>query len=143
MFGNLSKKRHIRKYGRALPHDLQWHYGVREYYTTGQVDAALLRQRLRRYRRRSDSDNVPDDYYAYAMYCSPGDFNAVREEEGLNCDYGSLRCEISDLLFDGDPDFSFSSLVSATTSSVSDFFEGWGSGDDGGSDSDGDAGNGD
>lgn len=137
MFESYFKKRKIRKYARKLPYDLKLMYGYKEYYAKAEVDAAIKRKKI---------DNnagvvIGDSCYAYAMYCSPEEFKAIHDEAGENCDYGAMRSEISHTLFNGQYDFTFTTLLadstSSSTNSTSDsgnssFGSGFGGSDSGG-----------
>ena len=129
MFESFFKKRKIKKYARKLPHDLKLMYGYKEYYSKAEVDVAIKRRKI---------DNnagvvIGDNCYAYAMYCSPEEFKAIHDEAGENCDYGAMRSEISHTLFNGQYDFTFTTLLADSTSSgSSSFSSGFGGSDSGG-----------
>jgi len=78
---------------------------------------------------------VTDNCYAYAMYCSPEELKDIHDKAGEVCDYGEMRGEVSDTLFNGVSDFSYSSLLVESSNSVSSSFGcfGDGAGSDGGS----------
>lgn len=145
MFKRFFRKRKIRKYARKLPQDLKIAYGQQEYYSKAQVDASLRRQRL----GSGDAAVIAANCYAYAMYCSAEEFKAIHDEAGEHCDYAEMRSNISDTLFNHSADFSFSTLLTASTDSHSGFFGGsggnsssFGGGDSGGSDFGGGSGSG-
>ncbi|NOY71934.1 MAG: hypothetical protein GXP14_06090 [Gammaproteobacteria bacterium] len=141
MFQNFFKKRKIKKYAKKLPQDLKENYFYQKYYSKEQVDASLKRRRLG---GRGAVFAVTDNCYAYAMYCSPEEFNEIHEGNGEACDYEAMRSEISDTMFNGASNFSFSTLLIASVISEYSSFDGLGGSDSGysGSDGGGDGGGG-
>jgi len=146
MFQSFFTKRKIKKYVKKLPHDLKENYAYQKYYSKEQVDASLKRKRL----VGGGGVAVTDNCYAYAMFCSPEEFNKIHEGTGEECDYEGMRSEISDTMFNSAPDFCFSTLLVESSNSESGSFIGSGgggyndSGDSGfsGSDGGGDGGGG-
>jgi hypothetical protein len=128
MFANFFKKRRIKQYARKLPAELTVLYGQQPYYSKVQVDRALTRQRLNR-----NASGISDNCYAYAMYCSPQEFQRIHDEAGENCNYDTMRAEITETCFSGADDFSFTDVDSYATESSSDSGDS-GSGDSGGGD---------
>ncbi|WP_281556018.1 DUF6559 family protein [Thalassomonas sp. RHCl1] len=128
MFQSFFKKRKIKKYASKLPQDLKAKYGYKQYYSKAQVDAAIKRKKI----GNSGAVVVTDNCYAYAMYCSPEEFRGIHDSAGENCDYGAMRSDISDTLFNGATDFSFSTLLVESSNSASGSVGGFGSGDSGG-----------
>ncbi|WP_330959322.1 DUF6559 family protein [Photobacterium sp. 53610] len=106
MFGRFIKNRKIKSYAKRLPRDLKKRYGKKKHYSKSQVDRALIRQRL----RHSSGNITPNDYYAYAMYCSPREFSQICHSTDTNHDYHQMRREISEVVFGGQSEFTFSSL---------------------------------
>lgn len=152
MFTHFFKKRRIRRYARKLPPELKKLYGKKPYYSKGQVDGALARQRLKRRNNDSGSSSISDYCYAYAMYCSPDEFRHIHDEAGESCDYNAMRGEIADTCFGNSSFFTFADMESYSSDTGSSgsnsgsgggFFSGWGDGDSGGGDSGGDGGGGD
>ena len=138
MFQRFFKNRKIKKYARKLPQDLKSHYGYKQHYSKVQVDYAIKRKKL----GKSGAVIVTDNCYAYAMYCSPEEFKEIHDNAGENCDYAAMRSEISDTLFNGACDFSFSTLLVESTNSTSSFSTGDFGGDGGGGFGGGDGGGG-
>ena len=116
MFQSFFKKRKIKKYAKKLPQDLKENYLYQKHYSKEQVDASLKRKRLI---GGGGGVAVTDHCYAYAMFCSPEEFNEIHEGTGEACDYASMRNEISDTMFSGASDFSFSTLLVASSDSES------------------------
>lgn len=126
-FEKYRKQQAIRTYMRRLRPRLIRRYGKKSHYTPKQVRATII------------ASFMPVNYecYAYAIYCSPEDFNQHHRETGEACDYGAMRSEVANLYeYSGssDPtsiDFSDTYFVEANGgySSGGDF-----SGDGGGSD---------
>ncbi|MFD2178238.1 DUF6559 family protein [Veronia pacifica] len=111
MFQRFFKNRKIKKYAKDLPYDLKRYYGSQQYYSKKQVDGSAQRRRIK-------NDTASESVYLYAMFCSPDDFNAIHHDsldEGY--DYHSLRSEIADILFTGHSDFTFTSLLMASSDS--------------------------
>ena len=115
MFANFFKKRRIKQYARKLPAELTALYGKQPYYSKGQVDRALTRQRL----NRSNNGTISDNCYAYAMYCSPQEFQRIHDEAGESCHYDTLRTEIAETCFSSTSDFSFTDVDAFATESSS------------------------
>jgi len=115
MLHSFFKKLKIKKYARKLPQDLKATYGYQKYYSKAQVDAAIKRKKI------GNSGNVliTDNCFAYAMYCSPEEFKEIHDNVGESCDYGAMRNDVSDTLFNGASDFSFSTLLVESAGSVS------------------------
>ena len=78
MFKKWFRKRKIKKYAKTLPLELRDLYGHRQYYSQEQVDAAV-RRRNRGRRQDSSADSI---CYAYAMYCSPQEFEEIHIRSG-------------------------------------------------------------
>ena len=134
MFANFFKKRRIKQYARKLPAELTALYGKQPYYSKGQVDRALTRQHL----NRSNNGTISDNCYAYAMYCSPQEFQRIHDEAGESCNYDEMRTEIAQTCFSSTDSFSFTDVDTYATESSCD------SGDSGSCDSGGgDGGGGD
>lgn len=136
MFEGFFRRRKIRKYAKKLPRDLEKHYGLKNYYSRSEVDAALKRQRL----DHSGGVITPDSYYVYAMYCSRAEVDAIQETSGESIDYDAIRSDVSATLFYGASDFSFSTLLNAAPDSSTGSFDSYG--DSGGGDSGGGGGGG-
>ncbi len=133
MFQSFFKNRKIKKYARKLPQDLKAKYGYKQHYSKAEVDSAIKRKKI----GNSGGVIVTDNCYAYAMYCSPEEFKEIHDNAGENCDYGAMRNEVSDTLFNGASDFSFSTLLVESANSVSGSIGGFGDGGLGGGDSGG------
>lgn len=129
MFSGFFKKTKIKRFAKKLPADLKKRYGKKRYYSRLQVDRALRRQKLRK-----PSQNLsPNDYYAYAMYCSPKEFARICSSTDASCDYSQMRQEISKVVFGGQSEFSFAALDrESSASSNSDSCGGFGSSDSSG-----------
>ncbi len=138
MFQKFFKNRKIKKYVMKLPQDLKANYGFQKYYSKAQVDAAIKRKKI----GNNTGVAITDNCYAYAMYCSPEEFKVIHDHAGENCNYESMRDDISSIVFSGAAGFSFSTLL--VESSISDFggvgglggggSSSFGGGDGGGSD---------
>ncbi|BCV60915.1 DUF6559 family protein [Shewanella algae] len=122
MFAHLFRKRKIRQYARKLSRDLLKHYGKKRYYSRNQLERALIRQKLRRPARDGDSNGKisTNEYYAYAMYCSPAEFSRISMQTSIaqgssEPDYGQLRREAAEVIFGRPQDFSITSLHDAST----------------------------
>jgi hypothetical protein len=115
MFANFFKKRRIKQYARKLPAELTALYGQQPYYSKGQVDRALTRQRL----NRNDS-GISDNGYAYAMYCSPQEFQRIHDETGESGNYDAMRAEIAQTCFSSTDSFSFTDVDTYATESSCD-----------------------
>ncbi|WP_028115201.1 DUF6559 family protein [Ferrimonas senticii] len=126
MLQSFFKNRRIKKYARKLPQDLKAQYGWKNHYTKLEVDSAIKRKRL-----GSSSTATTTHCFAYAMYCTKEEFDRIHQELGETCNYGSMRSDISALLFNGASDFSFSSLLIESSSPSSSSISGF---DGGGSD---------
>jgi len=138
MFNYFFKKRKIKKYAKKLPHDLKSHYGRKPYYSRAEVDASIQRKRM----GLGGAVVVTDNCYAYAMYCSPEEFKEIHENAGVYCDYSAMRSEVSEVVFGGTSDFSFSTLLDTAPAPGTSSFGGSDSGsfsDGGGSDGGGGA----
>ncbi|PCK07615.1 MAG: hypothetical protein COA42_13380 [Alteromonadaceae bacterium] len=137
MFQSFFKNRKIKKYAKKLPQDLKENYLYQKFYSKRQVDASIKRRSLGNIR---GGVAVTDHCYAYAMYCSPEEFNEIHEGIGSTCDYESMRGDIFEIMFNSAADFTFSTLLVETSSSESSSFGGSGgsgSGDSGYSGGDG------
>jgi len=134
MFQSFFKNRKIKKYARKLPQDLKVKYGYKQYYSKAEVDSSIKRKRI----GNSGGVVITDNCYAYAMYCSPEEFKEIHDSAGENCDYSSMRNDVSETLFNGASDFSFSTLLFESSTSDSSFSSGGSSsGFDGGDSSGG------
>ncbi|WP_308428109.1 DUF6559 family protein [Psychrosphaera saromensis] len=118
------KKRKIKKYARKLPQDLKAKYGYKQYYSKAEVDSAIKRKKI----GNSRGVVITANCYAYAMYCSPEEFKKIHDSAGKNFDYSSMRSDVSDILFNGASDFSFSTIVYVSSISDSTSSGGFGSG---------------
>jgi hypothetical protein len=107
MFQSFFNKRKIKKYAKNLPQDLKENYAYQKHYSKEQVDASLKRKRL----VGGGGVAVTDNCYAYAMFCSPEEFNDIHEGTGETCDYESMRSDVSDTIFNSASDFSFSTFL--------------------------------
>ena len=123
MFQSFFRKRKIKKYAKNLPQDLKENYAYQEHYTKEQVDASLKRKRL----VGGGGVAVTDICYAYAMFCSPEEFNDIHEGTGEICDYESMRSDVSDTLFNSASDFSFSTFLVNSSDTDASSFSGTGS----------------
>lgn len=124
-------KRKIKKFARKLPQDLKAKYGYQKFYSKAQVDSAIKRKKI----GKAGGIAVTENCYAYAMYCSPEEFKEIHDNVGENLDYAVMRGEISDTLFNGASDFTFSSLIVESSNAASSSFGGSsdsGTGNDGG-----------
>ncbi|WP_425597825.1 DUF6559 family protein [Vibrio nereis] len=108
MFSGFFKNIKIKRFAKKLPADLKKRYGKKRYYSRLQVDRAIRRQRL----RRSNQNLSTNDYYAYAMYCSPQEFARICRSADVGCDYSQMRRDISQVVFAVQSDFSFTALES-------------------------------
>lgn len=131
MFENFKRKRKIKNLARKLPKKLVALFGKKEYYSQGQVERAA-RESFRKYRKPSSSPN--DLVFAYAMFCTPTEFNTIQHELDTPCDYNLIREEISQVCFNNTSGFSFSNLDALSTydSSFSSMGDGGGFSDGGG-----------
>lgn len=127
MFNAFFVKRRIKKYARKLPGFLKTRFGRKDFYSKGQVDSALRHKGLIR-----SNTSGRDTCYAYAMFCSPQVFGEIPPEERDGMDYEELRGEVSNTLFAGASDFSFSSLLSESANASTGAFGFGDSGDSGG-----------
>lgn len=127
MLQSFLKKRKIKKYARKLPQDLKVEYGYKQYYSKTEVDSVIKRKKI-----GNSSGVVTDNCYAYAMYCSPEEFKEIHDNAGENCDYGAMRSDVSETLFNGASDFSFSTLLVESSNSDPSSIGGFGGGDSGG-----------
>ncbi|WP_335921305.1 DUF6559 family protein [Shewanella chilikensis] len=122
MFAHLFRKRKIRQYARKLSRDLLKHYGKKRYYSRNQLERALIRQKLGRPPKACDSNGriSTNEYYAYAMYCSPAEFSRISMQPSITQgpsepDYGQLRREAAEVIFGRPQDFSVACLHDACT----------------------------
>ncbi|MGB1238475.1 MAG: DUF6559 family protein [Pseudomonadales bacterium] len=93
MLAGFFRRRRIKKLARKLPLVLKKDIGKRKYYSQQQVDQVLRKKRFSR-RDNSAAGNCP----AYAMYCSPSEFERIHREAGEHCDFSELRAEIATTL---------------------------------------------
>ncbi|WP_335908860.1 DUF6559 family protein [Shewanella indica] len=121
MFAHLFRKQKIKQYARRLSRDLLKHYGKKRYYSRNQLERALIRQKLRRPPRACDSHGgiSTNEYYAYAMYCSPAEFSRISMQTSITQgssepDYGQLRREAAEVIFGRPQDFTVASLHEAS-----------------------------
>lgn len=131
MFQGFFRRRKIRKYARKLPRDLEKNYGLKDYYSRSEVDAALKRKGL----NQPGGVITPDNYYVYVMYCSRQEVEGIQETSGEPIDYDAIRGDVSATLFYGAADFTFSTLLNASPDSSTGSFDSFG--DSGGGDSGG------
>ncbi|MGI3004949.1 DUF6559 family protein [Shewanella algae] len=122
MFAHLFRKRKIKQYARRLSRDLLKHYGKKRYYSRNQLERALIRQKFRRPAKACDSNGgiSTNEYYAYAMYCSPAEFSRISMQTSIaqgpsEPDYGQLRREAAEVIFGRPQDFTVASLHDAST----------------------------
>ena len=118
MFKSFFRKRNIRKCARKLPRELKAQYGQKAFYSKEQVDEILRRKNLV---TTAAGSSILLNSYAYAMYCSPEEFEQIRQTAGAECDYQATRTEISDTVFNGSSDFNFSSLLAVSAPSMTNF----------------------
>ncbi|MGF1686149.1 hypothetical protein L4C36_05565 [Photobacterium japonica] len=145
------KKRKLRRYAKLLTVELKQTVGYRKYYTQAQVDAALKKTRL----VKTDASPMVRDHYAYAMYCSPNEFDRIHAKGTCDaCNYDRMRVDIAECVLDGQQDFTTATLTnyaspssssSSSSSSLgrSESFWGGSDSDGGGSDGGGGGGGGD
>ena len=92
---NLIKIRSIKKYYKVLPEALAKDYSKSDFYTSGQIKAAIK------------SHKLPSSYepYALAMFVSFEDIGAVFESEYPSINGYKVRAEVADILFEGNMHF--------------------------------------
>lgn len=115
MFQLFFRRRKIRKYAKELPLTLIKRYGKKRFYSRVQVDAAITRRGINPGNQSGKTENC----YTFTKLCSPKVFNQIREQSGEDYDYAIIRGKISNTLFDH-ADFTFSTLLAETTSSLLD-----------------------
>ena len=131
MLNGYFKKRRIKRFANKLPRELRRLYGKYEFYTKGQVDRAVKN----RFRVGSFGGvAVTDVCYAYAMFCSPEEFERIHDETGEICNYESMREEISETCFSGSSGFSVGDLSTYSSGAFSGDGSSGFSGSDGGGD---------
>jgi len=112
MFQNYFKKRKIKKFATILPPALKSRYGYQEHYTKKQVDTIIKQKKLSKH---VSVTNTPiaggENCYAYAMFCSPEEFQQIHATIGEVYDYHAMRSEVSTTCFGEDVSFSFNTLL--------------------------------
>lgn len=91
LFASLRKRNAIKSYVRRLGKDLARRYGKSKTYTPEQVVRTV----------REAGYNWLHICYAHSLYVSHKAFDRWHEEQGEDCDYESMRAEISDSGFAG------------------------------------------
>ncbi len=127
MFDGFLKRRKIKKFARKMPLELKKLFGFQKFYTQGQVDTVLKKKKLVK-----NKSTVSDVCFAYAMYCSPQEFQRIHNEAGEECNYQEMREEVAATMFSGASDFSTSTLITEASISDSSFSSGGFSGSNGG-----------
>lgn len=112
MFEDFRRKRKIKNFARRLPKKLVALFGEKKYYSQGQVKLAA-RESFRQYRKPNTTSN--DLVFAYAMFCTPTEFNNIQHHLDESCDYESLREEISQVCFNNTNGFNFATLDALST----------------------------
>ncbi len=92
------RHRAIRRYLRILPRRLFEDYGHRGPYTPAQVNASILRYKV-------SSPRYSD--YAIALFCDRDRLHRVNNDDLRQENYESLRGDLADSYFGGDPDFTY------------------------------------
>ena len=111
------KKRKLRRYTKLLSLELKQTVGYRKHYTQAQVDDALHKHH---FVKKGALSGSYDNCYAYAMYCSPQEFERIHAH-GLceTCHYRDMRMEIAETVFENNQDFTTSTLTSYASPSSS------------------------
>jgi hypothetical protein len=128
---SIMRRRSIRLYARRLGPLLTKRYGYSRQYTGGQI------------RQTVAGAGVPIAHicFAYAMFMSQKEFDALHRELGETCDYQVMRQEIAELHFSGDSTFSVPDLMAhADSFGAGDSGSGSGAGDSDGGDGGGGSG---
>jgi hypothetical protein len=124
-FSSIMRRRSIKLYAKRLSPLLRKRYGYRRQYSGGQIRHAVT------------GAGMPTAHicFAYAMFMSQKEFDALHKELGETCDYQAMRQEIAELHFSGDSTFSVPDLMAhADSFGAGDSVSGWGAGDGGGGD---------
>ena len=116
LFSGYRKKRAIKSYIHSLGKDLAKRYGKSKKYTPGQIVTTV----------HDCGYNWRHICYAHALYTSQKQFDKWHKEQGENCDYVSMREEISQSFYGGNSEISGSTDSGGFESGFSD---GGGSGD--------------
>ena len=122
---SIMRRHSIRLYARRLGPLLARRYGYSRQYTGKQI------------RQTVTSAGMPIAYicFAYAMFMSQKDFDALHRQLGETCDYQAMRQEVAEQHFSGDSSFSVPDLMAYASS--------FGAGDSGSGSDAGDGGGGD
>ena len=129
MFERFFRKRKIKKYAKQLPLELKRVYGYKKFYSKVQVDKIIKSKNI----GNGNSISITDYCYAYAMFCSPKEFKDIHSKTGENCDYDSMRVDISNCLFHGAAGFTMATLIIEASHTETSFLGGadFGGGDGG------------
>ncbi|WP_435106710.1 DUF6559 family protein [Arhodomonas sp. AD133] len=100
------KRRAIKSYVRRLPGLLARDYGKRGAYTPTQIERTIERHGLK----------AAYACYGIAMFSDRLSFDQHHQEAGEHCDYDSMRREIADEHFGGDPGFDTGDIESVSAS---------------------------
>lgn len=101
LLARIREHRAFKIIARSLPPYLVESYGPREYYSPGQVNAAL----------GNTGCNLDFLDHAYAMFCDPATLNSI-----CSGDFASLREQVAESLFNGNADFSFNDFLAFKSS---------------------------
>lgn len=104
------KWRAIKSYVKVLPPILKKKYGKHKRYTERQVRKAVMETGL----------NQKYMDFALAMYISRQEFENLKKEREVSCDYDEARQEIAEDFFGGSIDFTIHDALDGS----SDFFSG-------------------
>jgi hypothetical protein len=91
----------IRKIARRLPIALVYSFGEKEFYSRAEV------VQLHSEKVRSETSQA----YAFAMFCSPTEFDLLRNTQNISENYSDLRNKIGKHCFDGWPRSNFKTLL--------------------------------
>ena len=84
LFGAFRRRRAVRKYARRLPRQLYRDYGASQFFTPGQIRAAVARLKI-------DPAFI---VYGYAMFLPEAAFNELRPQMQSQLSYQRARAEL-------------------------------------------------
>jgi len=104
---NILKRRVLKSYVKVLPSLLKKRYGKHKRYTEGQV------------RKTVEFAGLNQKYldYAFAMYISRDEYEALTKVRSLSCGYDEARLEVANDHFGGNSKFTIHDLFEAEKAS--------------------------
>jgi hypothetical protein len=101
MFDAFTQKNSITKIAKLMPLVLVEKYDKKPFYLPEEVKSVFLE-------KLDGKENIE---YAYAMFCTPKDFNHLADELAFESTFSTLRLSVSKKCFDSWPRFNFDSLL--------------------------------